>query len=304
MLANIPLGRIEQNYQEETMNTKDTRMRAMSEILQNMSILKLQGWEMIFLSKIASLRKVEMNWITKIVYTSAMLIQLQGSKVSLDRICSFLCLEELSSDDVTKLPRGSIDVSIEGDQTIIGERGINLSGREKQRIQIARALYQDANIFLFDDPFSAADSHIGLHLFKNKVLKDGKITQAGDYIEILNSGKDLMVLVVSHKDALSTLDILELRGTLDSTHHPASNGSTFFTIDEKKHDSNEEGTFQNGQLVQEEEREKGWVGIIVYWKHMTMAYNGVLVPCFVCSDHFSSSSNWKQFLDGVGSSNI
>ena len=42
-----------------------------------------------------------------------------------------------------------------GDQTIIGERGINLSGGQKQRIQIARALYQDADIYLFDDPFSA-----------------------------------------------------------------------------------------------------------------------------------------------------
>lgn len=53
-----------------------------------------------------------------------------------------------------------------GDQTIIGERGINLSGGQKQRMQIARALYQDADIFLFDDPFSAVDAHTGLHLFK------------------------------------------------------------------------------------------------------------------------------------------
>jgi ABC-type multidrug transport system fused ATPase/permease subunit len=53
-----------------------------------------------------------------------------------------------------------------GDQTIIGERGINLSGGQKQRIQIARALYQDADIYLFDDPFSAVDAHTGSHLFK------------------------------------------------------------------------------------------------------------------------------------------
>jgi ATP-binding cassette subfamily C (CFTR/MRP) protein 2 len=53
-----------------------------------------------------------------------------------------------------------------GDQTVIGERGINLSGGQKQRIQIARALYQDADIYLFDDPFSAVDAHTGSHLFK------------------------------------------------------------------------------------------------------------------------------------------
>jgi len=53
-----------------------------------------------------------------------------------------------------------------GDQTVIGERGINLSGGQKQRIQIARALYQDTDIYLFDDPFSAVDAHTGSHLFK------------------------------------------------------------------------------------------------------------------------------------------
>ncbi|MFS7928217.1 putative ABC-type xenobiotic transporter [Helianthus anomalus] len=53
-----------------------------------------------------------------------------------------------------------------GDQTVIGERGINLSGGQKQRIQIARALYQDADIYLFDDPFSAVDAITGNHLFK------------------------------------------------------------------------------------------------------------------------------------------
>ena len=53
-----------------------------------------------------------------------------------------------------------------GDQTVIGERGINLSGGQRQRIQIARALYQDADIYLFYDPFSAVDAHTGSHIFK------------------------------------------------------------------------------------------------------------------------------------------
>lgn len=53
-----------------------------------------------------------------------------------------------------------------GDQTIIGDRGINLSGGQKQRVQLARALYQDADIYLLDDPFSAVDIHTALDLFK------------------------------------------------------------------------------------------------------------------------------------------
>lgn len=52
-----------------------------------------------------------------------------------------------------------------GDQTEIGERGVNLSGGQKQRIQLARALYQDADIYLLDDPFSAVDAHTATSLF-------------------------------------------------------------------------------------------------------------------------------------------
>lgn len=52
-----------------------------------------------------------------------------------------------------------------GDNTEIGERGVNLSGGQKQRIQLARALYQDADIYLLDDPFSAVDAHTASSLF-------------------------------------------------------------------------------------------------------------------------------------------
>jgi ABC-type transport system involved in cytochrome bd biosynthesis fused ATPase/permease subunit len=53
-----------------------------------------------------------------------------------------------------------------GDETGIGERGINLSGGQKQRVQLARALYQEADVYLLDDPFSAVDAHTGSHLLK------------------------------------------------------------------------------------------------------------------------------------------
>ena len=46
-----------------------------------------------------------------------------------------------------------LDMFSHGDQTEIGERGINLSGGQKQRIQLARAVYQESDIYLLDDPF-------------------------------------------------------------------------------------------------------------------------------------------------------
>lgn len=54
-----------------------------------------------------------------------------------------------------------------GDRTEIGEKGINLSGGQKQRVSIARACYAEADVYLFDDPLSAVDAHVGSHLFEH-----------------------------------------------------------------------------------------------------------------------------------------
>ena len=48
-----------------------------------------------------------------------------------------------------------------GDMTEIGEKGINLSGGQKARISLARAVYQNHDVYLLDDPMSAVDSHVG-----------------------------------------------------------------------------------------------------------------------------------------------
>ncbi|XP_067676731.1 multidrug resistance-associated protein 1-like isoform X1 [Haliotis asinina] len=102
-----------------------------------------------------------------------------------------------------------------GDETEIGERGINLSGGQKQRVSVARAVYNNADIYLFDDPLSAVDSHVGKHIFKNVigpngllhgktrilvthgvhwlpmvdhiiVMNDGCITETGSYDELMS----------------------------------------------------------------------------------------------------------------------
>ena len=52
-----------------------------------------------------------------------------------------------------------------GDKSEIGEKGINLSGGQKMRLSIARAIYNDADIYIFDDPLSALDAYVGMNLF-------------------------------------------------------------------------------------------------------------------------------------------
>ncbi|KAI0379954.1 ATP-binding cassette transporter protein YOR1-like protein [Hypomontagnella monticulosa] len=63
-----------------------------------------------------------------------------------------------------------LDMLPNGDATEIGERGITISGGQKQRLNIARAIYFDADIVLMDDPLSAVDAHVGRHIMDNAIL--------------------------------------------------------------------------------------------------------------------------------------
>ncbi|KAM5342534.1 hypothetical protein ACJ41O_013500 [Fusarium nematophilum] len=66
--------------------------------------------------------------------------------------------------------QADLDMLPNGDRTEIGERGITISGGQKQRLNIARAIYFDADIVLMDDPLSAVDAHVGRHIFDNAIL--------------------------------------------------------------------------------------------------------------------------------------
>ncbi|XP_031704128.1 multidrug resistance-associated protein 9-like [Anarrhichthys ocellatus] len=93
--------------------------------------------------------------------------------------------------------RADLDVLPHGDQTEIGERGLNLSGGQKQRISLARAVYSDKDIFLLDDPLAAVDAHVGKHIFEECIKKElrGKsmilITHQLQYLEFCD---DIMLL--------------------------------------------------------------------------------------------------------------
>lgn len=123
--------------------------------------------------------------------------------------------------------RQDFDMLPAGDQTEIGEKGINLSGGQKQRVSLARAVYSNSDIYLLDDPLSSVDSHVGKHIFeqvigptgllKNTtrllvthgitylpmvdniiVLKDGEMSEIGTYQELLDKKGAFSEFLIQH----------------------------------------------------------------------------------------------------------
>ncbi|XP_061693359.1 ATP-binding cassette sub-family C member 4-like [Syngnathoides biaculeatus] len=115
----------------------------------------------------------------------------------------------------------------DGDLTLIGDKGGTLSGGQKARINLARAVYEEADIYLLDDPLSAVDAEVGKYLFeacicgllKNKcrilvthqlqnlcavdhivVIKEGRIMAQGAYNELQSSNLDLGFLLKSQEE--------------------------------------------------------------------------------------------------------
>jgi len=486
MACNIPLTRLQKRLQSKIMTAKDNRMKATTEVLRSIKILKLQAWDTEYLQKLEALRRDEHNWLWKSVRLTALttfifwgspafissitfgtcilmgvpltagtvlsalatfrmlqdpifalpdlLSVFAQGKVSADRVAQYLQEDELKSDTITEVPRNDTDYDVEidhgafswefettsptitdvnlkvtrgmkvaicgmvgsgkssllscilgempklagnvrvsgrkayvpqtawilsgnirenilfgnpydkekyqkiiqacaltkdlelfanGDLTEIGERGINMSGGQKQRIQIARSVYEDADIYLFDDPFSAVDAHTGGQLFKDclmgmlkdktilyvthqveflpaadliLVMQDGKIVQKGTFDDLLQQNIGFEAIVGAHSQAIESVVNVESSSRILSTYSTHSDDEF-----EKENDTDDQlegiikqesahdvwqGIDEKGRLTQDEEREMGGIGKKVYWAYLTAVHGGALAPVIVAAQSF------------------
>ncbi|XP_063977971.1 probable multidrug resistance-associated protein lethal(2)03659 [Diachasmimorpha longicaudata] len=126
-------------------------------------------------------------------------------------------MEPKRYDQVVKVCQLKRDFSLlpYGDKTIVGERGISLSGGQRARINLARAVYAETPIYLFDDPLSAVDAHVGKHMFEEcieKYLRGKTRILVTHQIQFLRNVEKIYVMKDGRIDAEGTYDELAVRG--------------------------------------------------------------------------------------------
>lgn len=209
-----------------------------------------------------------------------------------------------------------------GDRTLIGERGSSLSGGQKARVSLARALYRKADLYLLDDPLSAVDAHVGKHLFDRcisntgflgkqnasvilvthqvhflqkanwaVIMKDGMIERQGRPEDLAKAGVDLM------KIAEESEEIQRKRSMSRSLSRSSSISENDRIDDERKSDLS--GSDQ-AQPKNVEEISKGKVKGNIVWNYMRTGGNSIklliAIFLFIFTQVIASASDyWVGF---------
>uniref|UniRef100_A0A1J3IMN5 ABC-type xenobiotic transporter n=1 Tax=Noccaea caerulescens TaxID=107243 RepID=A0A1J3IMN5_NOCCA len=236
--------------------------------------------------------------------------------------------------DVTAL-KHDLELLSGGDLTEIGERGVNISGGQKQRVSMARAVYSNSDVYIFDDPLSALDAHVGQQVFekcikrelgqKTRVLvtnqlhflsqvdriilvHEGTVKEEGTYEELSNNGPLFQRLM---ENAGKVEEYSEENGeaVADQTAiTPVANGATNGlqmngSDDQKPKEGNEKG--RKSVLIKQEERETG----VVSWRVLKRYQDSLggawvvmmLLLCYVLTEVFRvTSSTWLSEWTDAG----
>ncbi|XP_071865797.1 ATP-binding cassette sub-family C member 4 isoform X2 [Bombus fervidus] len=191
-----------------------------------------------------------------------------------------------------------------GDRTLVGDRGASLSGGQRARINLARAVYRNADIYLLDDPLSAVDTHVGKQLFneciknylrnKTRILVTHQVQYLKDcdYIILLNNGKiecegTFAEIQSKRTDFLHMLSTEENKGDSEVMEiNDNTNPDLSINYDNGKDDDETE------PKETEELMAKGNVSKSLYWKYFRAGGSLLMILIFV----------WSLIFGQIGSS--
>lgn len=215
-------------------------------------------------------------------------------------------------DDFKQLPYG--------ENTMVGERGVSLSGGQKARVSLARCLYQKADIYVMDDILSAVDTKVSRHLFekciksylKGKlrilvthqlqylpqadhviVLKEGQILAQGTYEQLVEAQIDFVSLMTSVEDDAKSNRSISRKGSILTQQ-------SLEAVEPSRPVTTQQVTLDQEQKVTVEMKATGSVGYRVYLNYFKMGRS----PCLlifsilifvVCQVSITSSSYFLSF---------
>ncbi|XP_060179357.1 ABC transporter C family member 2-like [Lycium barbarum] len=230
--------------------------------------------------------------------------------------------------DVTAL-RHDVELLPGGDFTEIGERGVNISGGQKQRVSMARAVYSNSDVCIFDDPLSALDADVGRQVFercikgelkgKTRVLvtnqlhflsqvdkiilvHDGMVKEEGTFEYLSNNGVLFQKLMENAGKMEEYTEEKENDDTKKSSE-PVVNGEANGVSKEVGKDKKE----GKSVLIKQEERETGVVSWNVLMRYKNaLGGSWVVLILFMCYFLIEAlrvgSSTWLSFWTDQSSS--
>uniref|UniRef100_A0A0E0L8Q1 ABC-type xenobiotic transporter n=1 Tax=Oryza punctata TaxID=4537 RepID=A0A0E0L8Q1_ORYPU len=197
-----------------------------------------------------------------------------------------------------------VDISamVGGDMSHIGEKGLNLSGGQRARLALARALYHDFDVYLFDDVLSSVDSQVASYILQKAIMGP----QMKRKTRILST-HNLQAISAADMIVVMANGLVKWFGTLDSflatpystLSKPESSRVISSTFSEKNkgvsvaHESETNGLIDNDSVVDHEEqreqnsveaRKEGMVELSVYKKYA--AFAGWSIAFLICLSAF------------------
>ncbi|XP_026808487.1 probable multidrug resistance-associated protein lethal(2)03659 isoform X2 [Rhopalosiphum maidis] len=186
-----------------------------------------------------------------------------------------------------------------GDRTVVGEKGLSLSGGQRARVNLARAIYKQADIYLLDDPLSAVDTRVGKHLFEKCIkeylkektcilithqiqyltsvdqivlMENAKVTVEGSYQELQRSGLDFIKLLGSSTETavLTENECNNEKSNIESSELYSANTAqkSSVSIVASSVKETEINDVDAGPVNMAETRSSGNVGFSIYWSYI------------------------------------
>ena len=181
------------------------------------------------------------------------------------------------------------------DQTIVGERGVVLSGGQRARVSLARAVYAEADLYLLDDPLSAVDFKVAQHIYREciKGLLGQKTRLITSHQErVMREADDVIVLYKGRMLGEGSFTELKERGILNTTVESINEkeNESDYIVGQKSKDEDDIPDMSGrpvpsevqGLPLSKEDQAIGAVSARLYWNYFTSGVPLLAIITAIC----------------------